>query len=413
MALRVDVPESLIQGDVDDGFGKVADAFRRNFAKLGEVGAACAAYKDGRKIVDLWGGYRDGLEKTPWERDTILLVFSAGKGMASVAMAVAHSRGLFDLDERVAAYWPEFARNRKEHVTVRQLLAHQAGLAILDEKLSLEKVTDIEWLSGVLAAQTPAWDPGSRHGYHAVTLGWYQSELLRRVDPLGRSMGRFFADEVARPLGADFFFGLPEEVDDRRLAKIHVFKPIEMLLNIDKMPWRLALSFLNPMGQTSRAMRTLPEIVQEEKINSREMLALEVPSVLGVGHPRAMARVYGSLATGGAELGLSRDTLQALEEPAEQPSGHLRDAVLQMDTSFSIGFLKPFPGFPFGSSSRAYGTTGGGGSFGMSDPDTGIGYAYAMNRLGFHTPVDPRELAIRETLYEAVGGPSQRPRTGV
>jgi CubicO group peptidase (beta-lactamase class C family) len=412
MVLRVKVPESLIDGDVDEGYGSVADAFRANFRNLDEVGAACAVYRNGRKVVDLWGGYRDGRNLTPWEPDTILLVFSASKGMASAAMAVAHSRGLFDLDEAVAVYWPEFAQNGKDEITVRQLFSHQAGLAILDERLDLARVADTEWLSNVLARQRPGWEPGSGHGYHAVTLGWYQSELVHRVDPQGRRLGQFFAEEVARPLEAKFFIGLPDEVADERVATIHAFAPIEMLLNLDKMPRRMLVSFLNPWGLTSRAMRTLPEIVREDKINSRELLALEVPSVIGIGEPRAMARIYGSLAAGGPELGLLRETLRALEEPAENPSGRLRDLVLKMETSFSLGFVKPFPQHPFGSSSRAYGTPGGGGSFGMADPDAGIGYAYAMNRLGFHTPIDPRELAIREALYTAIGGPSQQPTYG-
>lgn len=412
MVLRVKVSESLLHGDVDEGYGSVADAFRDNFMQMDEVGAACAVYRDGRKVVDLWGGYRDGRSLTPWAADTILLVFSASKGMASAAMAVAHSQGLFDLDEVVAAYWPEFAQNGKAEVTVRQLFAHQAGLAVLDEKLTAARIADTEWLSGVLASQTPRWEPGSGHGYHAVTLGWYQSELLHRVDPQSRRLSRFFAEEIARPLDADFFIGLPDEVEDERVATIHAFSPVEMLFNLDKMPRRMLLSFLNPWGIASRAMRTLPEIVHEDKINSRELLALEVPSVIGVGEPRAMARVYGSLATGGTELGLTRKTLDALEQSAEDPSGQLRDLVLQMDTSFSLGFVKPFPRHPFGSSSRAYGTPGGGGSFAMADPDTGIGYAYAMNRLGFHTPIDPRELAIREALYKAIGGPRQQPNPG-
>jgi CubicO group peptidase (beta-lactamase class C family) len=241
-------------------------------------------------------------------------------------------------------------------------------------------------------------------------LGWYQSELIRRVDPQRRRIGRFFAEAVAAPLDAEFHLGLPDTVEDRRLARIHAFKPAQMLLHLNKMPARMLLSFLNPRGVLSKAMRTLPDLMKEDVINRRDVLALEVPSVLGVGEPRGIARVYGSLATGGAELGMRPATLAALEEPSEAPSGKLRDLVLHMDTVFSLGYLKPFPGFRFGTSSRAYGTPGGGGSFGMADPDAGIGYAYAMNRLGFHTPVDPREQALRQALYDALGGPPQQPR---
>src|SRR5688572_11554076 len=164
--LKVDVPAELIQGGVDEGYGAVADEFRRNFAERGEVGAACAFYRDGRKVVDLWGGYRDGVRKLPWDRDTLVTVFSATKGMAGLVLPVVHSRGLFDPEERVATYWPEFAQNGKADVTVRQLLSHQAGLALLDQRIDLAIARDPDRLAAILAAQEPAWEPGTAHGYH-------------------------------------------------------------------------------------------------------------------------------------------------------------------------------------------------------------------------------------------------------
>ena len=199
-----------IGGDVDDGFGAVADAFRSNFRTRREVGAAIAVYLDGRKVVDLWGGWRDRQRARRWEADTLVPVFSTTKGMSAAAMAVAHSRGQFELDEPVARYWPEFAQCGKERVTVRQLLAHEAGLAVIDQPLDLATIADADSLGAILAAQAPKWPPGTAHGYHAQTLGWYESQLLRRVDPAGRSIGAFFADEVAAPLGAQFFIGVTE-----------------------------------------------------------------------------------------------------------------------------------------------------------------------------------------------------------
>ena len=159
MVLRVQVPGELIAGDVEEGYGKVADAFRRNFAVRDEIGAACTIYQEGRKVVDLWGGYRDGRTREPWRADTLVLVFSTTKGMASAAVAVAHSQGLFELDAPVAAYWPEFAHNGKEHITVRQLLSHQAGLVVLDEKVTLERLADPDAIGPIIAAQRPAWPP--------------------------------------------------------------------------------------------------------------------------------------------------------------------------------------------------------------------------------------------------------------
>ena len=152
--------------------------------------------------MDLWGGYADGVTKRPWREDTIVTVMSTTKGVSSMALAVAHSRGLLDYDERVATYWPEFAANGKQDVTVRQLLSHQAGLPVIDTPLDLETLADLDALGRIIGAQAPKWEPGTRHGYHGISLGWYESELLRRVDPQHRSIGRYFAEEVAAPLGS-------------------------------------------------------------------------------------------------------------------------------------------------------------------------------------------------------------------
>jgi CubicO group peptidase (beta-lactamase class C family) len=401
--LKVTVPTGLIRGGVDEGYGKVADAFRANFSERGEIGAACAFYRDGRKVVDLWGGYRDGEQRLPWEEDTLVTVFSSTKGMSSTAIPVAHSRGWLDVDAPVARYWPEFAQAGKGAITVRQLLSHQAGLAVLDQRLDLATVADPDRLGAILARQRPAWEPGTRHGYHAITLGFYESELLRRVDPQGRTLGRFFAEEIADPLGAEFYIGVPDHVGEERIATIHAFRPAELLLHLDKMPLRLLLSMLNPRGTLSRAMRTLGFLLEPGAFNRRDVRAAQLPSVNGTGQIRSMARIYGALATGGSELGLRPETLRLLEEAGTDPSGKRRDLVVQMDTRFSLGYLKPFPGFEFGSSSRAYGTPGGGGSLGFVDPDAGVGYAFGMNRLGFHNPVDPRELAVRAAFYEVIG----------
>ena len=407
MVLRVEVPADRVRGDVDEGYGPVADAFRANFVRGQEIGAACAVYRDGRLVVDLWGGYRDGHTKDPWEADTMVSVFSATKGMAGTAMAVAYGKGLFDLDEPVARYWPEFGSNGKAAVTVRQLLAHQAGLAVLDRKVTLDDVADHDRMGAILAAQRPLWEPGTRHGYHAVTLGWYESQLLSRADPQGRTLGRFFADEVAARLDAEFYIGVPEDVPDGRIATIHAFKPPEMLLNLGKMPRPVLLGMLNPRSVLSRSMRCFPELMDPAAWNRRESLKVEAPSVNGTGQPRAIARIYGALATDDDPLRIGETTRRELERPAAEPTSGVRDVALGLDGGYAMGFLKPSAAMPFGSSSRAFGTPGGGGSLGFADPDAGVGYAYAMNRLGFHMPVDPRELAIRNAFYRCIGGPPQ------
>jgi CubicO group peptidase (beta-lactamase class C family) len=411
MVFRIDVPANLVLGDVDEGYGPVADAFRRNFAERGEVGAACAVYRDGRKVVDLWGGYRDGRTRKPWLEDTLVTVFSSTKGVSSLAIALAHSRGLIDYDEKVATYWPEFAAAGKENVTVRQLLSHQAGLPAIDRPLSVTDLADLDIVARALAEQKPGWVPGTRHGYHAISLGWYEGELIRRVDPAKRTLGRFFAQEIAAPLGLEFYIGIPESVDQDRIAFIHGYKPAEMMLHMGVMPRRFVLGFLNPRSITARSFANPKVLSQTSNYNRPDVRALELPAANGTGQVKAIAQAYGEAATGGRTLGLGQSTLDALMSPAAPPSGGLEDVVLRVDTIFSLGYVKPFRSLRFGAAGgQAFGTPGAGGSFGFADPETGIGFAYAMNRTGFYLWDDPREIALRSALYETVlHEASQRP----
>jgi len=387
-----------LAGGVDDGYGAVADAFRRNLER-DELGAACSVVRDGRLVVDLWGGHRDAARTKPWERDTLVPVFSTTKGMASFAVAVAHSRGLFDLDAPVAQYWPEFAARGKDRITVRQLLAHQAGLAVIDTPLDLDTLSDPDRLGRILAVQAPKWEPGAFHGYHAQSLGWYESQLLRRVDPEQRTIGRFFADEIARVLDIEFYIGLPDGVPDDQLATFIGGSPASAILHLHEMPPRLVLALVNPWSLTGRAFRNPKFLAKASDVNRREVLRIELPSVNGTGQARAIATTYGAFATGGECLGIDPRTIQELEAPAAPPTRSNLDRVLRVDTAFSFGFMKPFAILPFGSSTRAYGHTGTGGSFGFADPDHGLGYAYVMNRAGFSVPTDPRELELRTALY--------------
>ena len=398
------VPSGLISGDAEEGYGRVADAFRRNFAEDREIGAACAVYRDGHKVVDLWGGYRDGKRKLPWQGDTLVTVFSTTKGMASMAMAVAHSNGLFDLEEAVATYWPEFAQHGKERITVRQLLAHEAGLPVIDVPIELALFDDPDEFGRVLAAQAPKWPPGTAHGYHGQSLGWYESQLLRRVDPNRRTIGRYFAEEVAAPLGIEFHIGLPDDVPPDRLARMHYSPAPAALLHLNEMPPRLLFAILNPRTLTGRVFMNPKALRKAGSINRRDILRVEMPSVNGTGEVRGIAKAYGEFATGGANLHISSATISELEAPAPAT----RDRILKVDTAFSFGFMKPFPMLPFGSSTRAYGHTGMGGSFALADPDAGVGYAYAMNRMGFAVPTEQREHEVRQALYAVLGAPVLR-----
>jgi len=381
-----------IEGHVSAGFEPVRQAFAENFSRRRELGGACCVYLRGEKVVDLWGGMRDQPSGAPWQEDTMVLVYSATKGLAAMTLALAHSRGWLDYEERVCRYWPEFAHNGKEAVTVRQLLAHQAGLFALDVPIDRALLADPERLAAVLARQKPAWAPGERQAYHAITLGFYESELLRRVDPRHRTLGRFFQDEIASPLGLDFYIRLPESIPDARLATLAHPGLAARLVGF---PFRFALAASSPRSNIRRALAgsELPE--DARRVYARE---LEIPSGGGVGTARAIARAYGVFATGGRELGLRAETLRALAAPAVAPSrGFYDECMLNDGARFSLGFLQRCPGFPFGSEG-SYGSPGAGGALGYADPAAGVGYAYVTSRMGTSLTGDPRDLALREAL---------------
>ncbi len=331
----------------------------------------------------------------------MVFVASATKGLAGMAIALAHSRGLLDYEERVCTYWPEFAQQGKEKVTVRQLLAHQAGLLALDAHVDRSVVADLDRLAVALAKQKPAWEPGARQAYHAITIGFYEGELLRRVDPQHRSLGQFFQDEIASPLGLDFYIRLPEEIPNSRLARVERANLAAMMLH----PNPFVRAFLNPATLTFRAFWKNPGVAISFGEDLMPVRNLEVPSYGGVGNARAIAKAYSVFATGGRELGLRQETLQALMSPAVPPQFGFYDECLKRVWQLSLSFAKPDASFPFGSPS-AFGTPGSGGSFGFADPQTGIGYAYVLNRLGSKQGTDPRELALRNALHCSIGQPN-------
>jgi CubicO group peptidase (beta-lactamase class C family) len=392
---------TAIHGSVAPGFEEVEVQFNKNFSDRGELGAACAAYRRGKKVVDLWGGLRDARNNLPWEEDTLVLVFSTTKGVAAMAMLVAHSQGLFDLDEPVVSYWPEFAQQGKEHITMRQLLSHQAGLCAVDEPLSIGDLANLDALADILARQKPHWEPGARHGYHGITLGWYEGELIRRVDPKHRTLGRFFHDRIAEPLDLEFHIGTPSEVPESRIAVIKDFVPIQMLMHLNKMPWRFALAVMTPWSLTARSFSN-PRLRRPSDWGKEPLRSVEIPAANGIGSARSIAKAYGIFASGSEQVGLRQDTRDALATPANPPSEGPLDQILRVNTSFSFGYMKPFPGFRFGSSDAAFGTPGMGGSFGYGDPATGIGFAYTPNRCGYHLWDDPREKALRDALHDCL-----------
>jgi CubicO group peptidase (beta-lactamase class C family) len=387
---------SRVEGHVSPMFEGVRHQFAENFASRHELGGACCVYHHGSKVVDLWGGTRNKQTGEPWERDTMVIVYSATKGLAAMTLAIAHSRGWLDYEEPVCTYWPEFAQHGKERVTVRQLLGHQAGLFALDQPIDRAVVADLDRLAVVLARQKPAWEPGTRQAYHGITLGYYESELLRRIDPRGRSVGRFFQDEVATPLGLDVYIRLPDHIPNSRLATIARPGPLDLLLGF---PLRLSIEAMNPRSKIVRALRGSELPHDERRIYARNF---EVPAGGAVGTARALAQAYSVFATGGRELGVRQETIDLLAAPAVPPARGFYDECLKGEVAFSLGFMKPSRVWPFGGP-RAFGSPGSGGSLGFADPDAGIGYGYVTSRMGTSLTGDPREVALRDAVYSMLG----------
>lgn len=389
-----------IGGAVAAGFEPVRDAFVDNFSQRGELGGAVCAVVDGEVVVDLWGGVRDRIGRAAWSTDTMTLVHSTTKGLSALVMALLHSRGLLDYDERVATYWPEFAQAGKADITVRQLLAHQAGLFAFDEPVDRDIVADLDRLAGVMERQRPIWPPGERQAYHAITLGFYENELVRRIDPANRTIGRVLHEDIAAPLGVadQVYIGTPSSVPDERLAAL---LPPTLWARLTSMPLRLTIDAVRRSSVLHRSLVANPGTgfyVDPRRVIVRE---LEVPSGGAVATARAIAVSYGAFAAPGGPLGLRPETLEALARPATPARRGFRDECFRAPAKFSLGFMKPSEFVAFGSDA-AFGAPGAGGSMGYADPAERLGYGYVTNRMGTSLRGDPRDLALRRALLSVL-----------
>ncbi len=395
--------QTPIFGYVKEGFENIKTAFEENFEKRKEVGASCCVYYRGEKVVDLWGGFRDKRRKQYWEEDTLGLVFSSTKGMSSLAFSILHSKGLLDFDEKVAAYWPEFAFNNKQNITVRQLLAHQAGLFTNDKSLSYDILTDANRLSDCLAKQKPYWAPGEKKGYHAWTIAMYQNELCKRIDPFKKPLHRFFKDEIADALDIDFHIGLPEHIPQHRIAELIPFFPTEALTGDNNNDINeIMKGVLNPFSYFYKSLLNPPHAINLNNFNKRKFVSIPNGSAHGFGNARSLAQAYNEFATGGKNLHLRKETLAELEAAPIHPKHGKIDLVLHVDIPFSLGFAKPSAYQNFGVNYRSYGTFGAGGSGGFADPEKQVAFGYVMNKMGTHIANDPRELALRNATYDCI-----------
>jgi CubicO group peptidase (beta-lactamase class C family) len=392
-----------INGYTEPGFEKVAEVFTDNFHHRHEVGACCCVYYQNKKVVDLWGGWKDKSRISPWEEDTISICFSTTKGVSALAFSLLHSKGLLDYDEKVCTYWPEFAFNGKENITVRQLLSHQAGLYTNDRSFTYELLTDEQKLSDCLAKQKPYWIVGDKRGYHAWTIGMYINELTKRIDPQKRTIAQFVKEELIQPLHTEFYIGLPENFSPLRLAQLIPFLPHEIFTRGENADFsRIVKGILNPFSLFYKSLLNPPHAINLNNFNLRKYIQLPMAAAHGFGNARALATIYNEFATGGKKLNINPGTLHELEQPPVSPKLEKLDIVLHVDIPFSLGFAKPSAYQDFGVNQRAYGCWGAGGSGAFADPEKQVSFAYVMNKMGTHIANDPRELALRKVVYECI-----------
>ncbi|WP_326696613.1 beta-lactamase family protein [Streptomyces sp. NBC_01754] len=382
-----------VHGHCDPRFAAVRDAFAGNFTGRGELGAAVTVLLDGDPVVDLWGGWADAARSRPWERDTVVNVWSTTKGPTALCAHILADRGLLDLDAPVAAYWPEFAAGGKESVRVRHLLSHRSGVAGLREPQTLAELYDWEATTAALAATAPWWEPGTRSGYHAISYGFLVGEVVRRLT--GLLPGEFLHREITGPLDIDFTIGRPEK-DVGRVAELVRPDTVarEQAALFARMEPVAIASLLNPGTGTAAA-------------NTPEWRAAEIPAANGHGTARAVAALYGIVA-GRGSLNGRRILSETAAERVREGQGSCHDLVLGTgfghETELGLGLWLSGPDGSYGPNPRAAGHDGAGGSCGLADPEAGIALGYVMNRMGPHIADDPRKTVLVDAVYDSLEG---------
>lgn len=404
-----DVPTGRVQGQVAPKFQPVADAFVANFHQHEEIGASVCVLLDGEPVVDLWGGAADAATGRPWEKDTITLVFSNTKGaVAILAHHLAHL-GKLDLFAPVSTYWPEFAANGKEAITVAMLLSHTSGLAGLDTPAPDGAFADWDLMTRLLAEAAPLWPPGTRQGYHAVTFGWLVGEVIRRIT--GMSVGQAFDAMIAKPLNAPFWIGLPEALEDRVAPVIQSPPGPGDVISDCAMQW-----LTNPQSIAAKAFVNAGGGMGAQ-LNSRALRAAEVPGGNGMSNGRGLARIYAPLACGGRLHDVALTDRAGLTRMRLGVAANQEDATLLVPTRFGLGFMlsmdneREKPGRRESAilGEDAFGHVGMGGSIGFADPDCGLSFGYAMNRMGPRVLLNERGQGVIDAAYRAMGYSTRAP----
>lgn len=392
-SLHAEVPTGVIEGEFDGEFAPVVDAFAANFRERGELGASLCVTFEGRPVIDVWGGSADPRER--WTSDTISIVHSCTKGATALCAHLLAHRGLLDIEAPVAEYWPEFGKSPgKEKVTVRMMLDHSVGVPVFRGSLEPGELYDWDRVIARLEAEAPFWEPGTRNGYHMINFGWTVGELVRRVS--GRSLGRFFADEIAGPLGLDFWIGLPEE-QEARVTRLESHRP-------QPRPGQRLSSFVETLLRDPTSIPALAMAnVSTVDANSRAYHAAEIGGGGGITNARGLAGMYTPLALrDGLVSAASVDRMRRISAATNL------DATLHIATRFALGFMvsmdnrdKPDKDSAI-LGEHAFGHVGAGGSIGFADPSLGLAAGYTMNRMGPGILLNERGQSIVDALYAAV-----------
>ena len=391
---------TTIQGHCDKRFQRVVDAFLENFEKRNEAGASVCVRVDGETVVDLWGGCRSRSADAPWERDTVSIVFSNTKAATALCAHMLIDRGQLDLGAKVTDYWPEFGQKGKQDVTVRMMLNHTVGLPALREPVKPGGYYDWDYMVERLAAEEPFWEPGTRNGYHMITFGWTVGELVRRAS--GRSLGTFFREEVAEPLGLDYWIGLPEE-HEGRVAKVIPWMPDASAAE---------LPFTKALMRDPTSIQFLSILNSGEySPDAREAHAAEIGGGGGITNARGLAGMFTPLAHGGEYGGIRLLSADQVTRMSDVSVATECDATLLAPTRFGLGFMRSMDNRhrPTGDSEtgivgrEAFGHAGAGGSIGFADPECGLSFGYTMTRMGAGILLNERGQSLVDETYRSLG----------
>ena len=377
--------DGSVQGMTHDRYAAVRTVFEGNLESGADIGASFCATLEGETVVDLWGGFADPARTRAWERDTIVNVYSTTKTMTALTALILADRGDLDFDSAVARYWPEFAANGKDRVKVSHLMSHAAGLSGWKEAITTEDFYDWEKVTSLLAAQAPYWEPGTAPGYHALTQGYLVGEVVRRIT--GRSLGTFFREEVAEPLGADFHIGLPAS-EDHRVAEL-IPPPPGQAVGDDAGQTPLQANMSNNPGIDVSATRT------------RGWRGAEIPAAGGTGNARSIAEIHAILANGGVAKGKRFLSEAGCRKALElQIAGD--DLILGAPARYGMGFGLAGGVVPLPSPNTIY-WGGYGGSLAIIDMDARTTFGYAMNKMAGTTVGDMRAFGLAMAMWEALG----------